>query len=151
MRVFELARELEISSKELMALCKGEGIDVSNHMNAVPAESIDRLRAVAAGESAETKEKKIETPVEQGPPEPVPEEASPPEPEAPRSVTIPPGTTVKDLAEIVGVKTNELIAKLMALGVFATINQTLESEELELVAAEFGLDATVKEAPDEEE
>ena len=42
-----------------------------------------------------------------------------------------------DLAKRMGIKSNEMITKLMALGVMATVNQTIDFETALLVAAEF--------------
>ena len=46
--------------------------------------------------------------------------------------------TVGDLAKRMGIKANELIAKLMGLGVMATLNQALDLDTATLVAADFG-------------
>lgn len=46
--------------------------------------------------------------------------------------------TVGDLSHRMGVKTNELIAKLMGLGVMATVNQAMDVDTATLVAADFG-------------
>ncbi|WYD81857.1 MAG: translation initiation factor IF-2 [Candidatus Electrothrix gigas] len=46
--------------------------------------------------------------------------------------------TVGDLAKRMGIKANELIAKLMGLGVLATLNQALDLDTATLVAADFG-------------
>ncbi len=50
---------------------------------------------------------------------------------------------VKELAEKLGVKPNELIAKLISLGVFASINQSLDDETAVRVAREYGADLIV--------
>jgi len=46
--------------------------------------------------------------------------------------------SVSDLAAKMDKKPNEIIMKLMGLGVMATINQTLDDETIELLATEFG-------------
>jgi len=46
--------------------------------------------------------------------------------------------TVGDLAHRMGLKVGELIAKLLAMGVMATINQALDVETATLVASDFG-------------
>jgi len=46
--------------------------------------------------------------------------------------------SVADLAHRMGVRSNEVIAKLMSLGVMATVNQALDVESATLVASEFG-------------
>ncbi|MCB9480808.1 MAG: translation initiation factor IF-2 [Desulfobacteraceae bacterium] len=56
---------------------------------------------------------------------------------------------LSDLAKRMGIKANEMIAKLMGLGVMATVNQTIDYETAELVAGEFGFE--VEKASFEEE
>jgi len=46
--------------------------------------------------------------------------------------------SVGDLAKRMGIKANELIAKLMGLGVMATVNQSLDLDTATLVASDFG-------------
>ncbi|GBE53260.1 translation initiation factor IF-2 [bacterium BMS3Bbin14] len=46
--------------------------------------------------------------------------------------------SVGDLAKRMGIKANEVIAKLMGLGVMATLNQSLDVDTATLVAADFG-------------
>lgn len=46
--------------------------------------------------------------------------------------------SVGDLAKRMGIKANEVIAKLMGLGVLATLNQSLDLDTATLVAADFG-------------
>ena len=48
--------------------------------------------------------------------------------------------TVRDLAEKMEIKSSDVIKKLMNLGIFATINQRLESESAAIIAAEFGFE-----------
>jgi translation initiation factor IF-2 len=43
-----------------------------------------------------------------------------------------------ELAKRMGIKANEMIAKLMSLGVMATVNQTIDFDTAVLVSAEFG-------------
>ncbi len=47
---------------------------------------------------------------------------------------------VKDLAEKIGVKTTELIAKLIENKIFANINETLDFDTAEIVADDFGFE-----------
>ena len=51
--------------------------------------------------------------------------------------------TVSELAGAIGVKANDIIRKLMALGVMATINQPIEGTTAELIAAEYNIDVEV--------
>ncbi|MBI5744677.1 MAG: translation initiation factor IF-2 [Elusimicrobia bacterium] len=47
---------------------------------------------------------------------------------------------VRELAEKLGVKTTDLIKKLMGMGVFATINQRLQEDAAQLIAADYGFE-----------
>jgi len=60
-----------------------------------------------------------------------------------RSITITEGISVKDLAEKLGVRAKDLISRLLARGVFATINQTLDAELASEMARFFGADTEV--------
>jgi len=55
-----------------------------------------------------------------------------------REITISEGITVKELSEKLDVKANLVMKKLMDRGIFATINQTLDSKLATEVAREFG-------------
>jgi translation initiation factor IF-2 len=60
-----------------------------------------------------------------------------------RSITITEGISVKDLAEKLSIRAKDLIARLLARGVFATINQTLDAELASEMARFFGADTNV--------
>jgi translation initiation factor IF-2 len=60
-----------------------------------------------------------------------------------RAITIPEGVSVKDLAEKLGIRAKDLIARLLARGVFATVNQTLDSDLATDMARHFGAETSV--------
>jgi translation initiation factor IF-2 len=60
-----------------------------------------------------------------------------------RSITIPEGISVKDLAEKLEIRAKDLIARLLARGVFATVNQTLDSNLATEMARHFGAETAV--------
>ena len=66
-----------------------------------------------------------------------------------KEVTVSAGTTVKELAEKLGIKANLIIKALVDRGLFATINQTLDLEMIDDLCTEFG--ATTTETTFEEE
>ncbi len=73
----------------------------------------------------------------------------PAEPQAPKKdekvIRIVGTPTVKELAEKMNLPTNEFIKKLMMMGIFATINQRLEKDMIELVVDECGFKAEMAE------
>ncbi|HZR33251.1 MAG TPA: translation initiation factor IF-2 [Terriglobales bacterium] len=60
-----------------------------------------------------------------------------------RAITIAEGISVKDLAEKLEIRAKDLIARLLARGVFATINQSLDSELAIEMARHFGAETSV--------
>lgn len=65
-------------------------------------------------------------------------EAPAPQKPAGKTVRLIGTETVKDLAEKMNFKINDFIKKLMTMGVFATINQRLEKDMVELICSECG-------------
>lgn len=59
-------------------------------------------------------------------------------------ITIPENITVKDLATEMKITSSEVIKKLLALGVMATINNEIDFDTAYLIAQEFGINATKK-------
>lgn len=53
--------------------------------------------------------------------------------------------TVKSLSAAIGIKSNDIITKLMRQGVFATINQALDKDVAATIALEFGVEVKVAE------
>src|SRR3989441_1463397 len=60
-----------------------------------------------------------------------------------RNITIAEGISVKDLAEKLDVRAKDLISRLLARGIFATINQTLDAELAGEIARFFGAETNV--------
>ncbi|MGA3090656.1 MAG: translation initiation factor IF-2 [Terriglobales bacterium] len=60
-----------------------------------------------------------------------------------RNITITEGISVKDLAEKLGIRAKDVIARLVVRGVFATINQTLDAELASEMARFFGAETDV--------
>ena len=177
MRIFELAKQLEIPSNELMELVEMMGVDAPNHFCALTPEQVNQLIEDVTGEAPpdaagkdvpekpepesagenvgestdedaakedaakegtearEEEEGKADTP-----PEPEPE----PEPEE-KTVDIFGDMSVKDLSVLIDVKANLLIAALMKMGVFASINQVITKAQAKILAEKY--DYTVRTSP----
>lgn len=59
--------------------------------------------------------------------------------------------SANDLASLMDVNVNEVIAKCMELGMFVSINQRLDAETITIIADEFGYDVDFTDADDETE
>src|SRR5450756_711595 len=65
-------------------------------------------------------------------------------------VKVPSGSTVKDISQLLGVSTPEIIKALMGYGEMVTITQTLSDEAIEVLATDFTRDVEITHAADEE-
>jgi translation initiation factor IF-2 len=83
-------------------------------------------------------------PVMQRPPQIRPAEpAPPPVPLVFTEMTISEGVTVKELAEKMGRKAKDIITRLLARGIMATMNQPLDTKMAQEICRELGFDAKV--------
>lgn len=198
LRVYELARELNTNSKEVIDILNTQmNIDVSNHMSTINEKVANRVRDILSGKG-ETMEAVVqaketvpvtsnkETPAKK----PVVEEKKPvkklPDIEEldefdevtkgvkkqtksvdadeekqlaklaakkqRKSISIDHEVTVGEFAELLGITPNQLISKLIGLGLMLSINDVLDEDTLIIVGEEYRVDVEVV-APsgDEEE
>jgi translation initiation factor IF-2 len=79
--------------------------------------------------------------------EPPPKVEEPPEPEATKVQS---GATVREVAELLGLGSAEVIKKLMTMGEMATLTQTLTDESIKAIADEYDRKIEIVTAADEE-
>ncbi len=115
MKAHELARELGISQKELVNFLQQRRLTRNVAAPLAPG-AIEAARSAFKPSAVATK---IET-------------------NGDRRATLPPTLSVKDLADKLGVSPVEVIKKLMASKILATINQVIDFATAEIVADEFG-------------
>jgi len=78
-------------------------------------------------------------------------EEQPAQPVVPTGVVkVPSGATVKDVSQLLGVPTPEIIKTLMGYGEMVTITQTLSDEAIEVLAGDFSREVEITHAADEE-
>ncbi len=70
-------------------------------------------------------------------------ESQPREAVAPKEIEITETITVGDLAKKMNIKASEVIAKLMSMGVMATINQVIDADTAAILASEYGTEVKV--------
>jgi translation initiation factor IF-2 len=124
-RIYKLAEQLELSNKELIKMLQDLGVDVTSHMSTINEETAELIMDMVLGEEEGTQEDDSKVLKVEG------------------------TMTVKELSEEIDVDPSTLMAKLIGLGIMATINQELTSDQLEVVAAEYGY--VVEEEEEEEE
>ena len=147
MRICDLAKELMTTGKELLGLLQARGCTArSTQANLTPEleqylrDEIKRLYyapapAPAAPEPAAPAAEPAPAPA--APAEPAEPAAAEPPP-APKSIAIKGHVVVKEFAELLGIKPNVLITKLMKQGIFASIGMKIDFKAAEPIAKELG-------------
>ncbi|MGE3537280.1 MAG: translation initiation factor IF-2 [Candidatus Tectimicrobiota bacterium] len=147
-RVYELARDLGISSKDLMEELRGQGIEVKSHMSTMDEETagliLDLYRhqettvATLAPPAVESSEIPPQAQSQTMPSLSESESVSR-QPELTSTVlSLPEALTVKDFAEALGLKTKDVLMQLMSLGTVASINTVIGLDLANTVAQKLG-------------
>jgi translation initiation factor IF-2 len=166
-RIHELAKELGVPSKEILASLQEMGFEGRTASSTVPEEAVPRLRAsggkvkpgsrprAVAAEQLPTRRPEPARPEAPPPagdgqveaPEAaaaVEEAEAPPEPppqptlEAVPAVRIPRGATPQELADRLGTSAADIVKLLFAAGEMVSVTHSLSDEAIELVATELG-------------
>jgi len=164
MRVHELAKQVDVPSKDLVVQLKDMGIEVKSHMSSVNEEQarevLERFSAAPAAGAvaadipvepapeakAQPAPAAVATAAEEPPPAPetvAPETddaaAEPDEPDADdHTLTIKGPVVVREFAEMLGMKPNQVIAELMSMNVFASISERVEVRIAQQLARKHG-------------
>ena len=166
-RVYELAKQYGVSSKEFVEELRGYGVPVKNHMSTLDSETVELIeteRNATKPTAAEPPEAKTEQPrakkktkkvaavstideakVIESKTEATEEDTAISEEKETTSVPqIQEGVTVSLLASELGFKGTEMIMRLMKLGIMASINQRLDYATLQAISDQFGFEAVRK-------
>ena len=150
-RVYKIAQELNMTSKELIEKLEELDIKVTNHMSSLSMEEAEVIIELLGDKREEKEEnmtktevediKHIETIKEQPKQEIEPEEMDFEEEEAYDSNAIIIGDTivVGDLAKKLDIAASEVIMKLIKLGIIANINQEIKFETAEKIALDYDI------------
>ena len=155
-RVHKLAKELGLTSKELMDKLHALKVDAKGHMSSLEDDVVEIVRREMGSKPKKKPAKKApKKKTKAAPKEKVKEKAKEKAKEAPKE-KVPPKKlnilkvkiplTVKELSIKLSIKPSELIAKFMSKGVFANINQNLGQDVLGKIIGDFGYDK-VEEPP----
>jgi translation initiation factor IF-2 len=159
MRVYELARELGVESKEVLAQASELGLEVKTASSGLDEDSAELVRLAFAPEEEEP------VAVEEAPSEPEPaaeeveatdrvaEENAPAEAEetlvaAGRDVeivTLTEGADVAEFAEAIGQPTGEVVKALLGRGIPAGAHQEMPADLIDEIAESFGYMVEVEE------
>ena len=166
MRIYEYAKEKNLTSKQVIEQLKALNIKVVNHMSVIDEETIKKLENQERTNNEEEKkprkkkqkarpahnkkqnnndfslkQNKKKKPKRKGNKQPQEEPiAKEKEQKLPEKIVYSGSLTVGELAKKLGKEPSEIIKKLMFLGVMATINQELDKDAIELVCADYGVE-----------
>jgi translation initiation factor IF-2 len=171
-RVHEVAKELGLTSKQVLAHLEAIGNPVKSHSSTIDEALAERVRselgngapadpagvAAPAPSPEPTASAEAAAPVAAEPgapaePEPVataPETEPVVEEEPPPTVRVHRGVTVKDFAERLGVPPAEIVKLLLGAGEMVTVTQSMSDEAVMLVADELGARVEIVEPGQEE-
>lgn len=175
-RVYELAKRHDMSSKELISFLNDLGVAISNHMSTLDPETIMLVESELNPEEDIIREQKKETTerkTQEQKPDPeqkskdtiqtrdetisqedfAPDDDDTTADEDPTddgTLKIQEGTTVGELASLLGLQPTQMIMQLMKLKIMASINQSLDYQTLLVLGEQFDFNV-VKEKTLEEE
>ena len=179
-RVYELARELDTSSKDLINKLIELDINVNSHMSTLEKEEAELVKSILTDSVEEKKEKKDSITNEKDDKNIDKQNSKKEKTVIPKQekkkknkkgkkkrnkreyqednkerdeLIIEIGSTiiVRELAEKIGVTPSQLISKLIGLGVMVNQNQPIDSDIAVIVAEEFGVELKVKDESVEED
>lgn len=156
-RIYELAKELDLESKVLITFLNDLGEDVTSHMSSIEGEIAELIRDhFAPREEEASDEPKIEKIKKRSGKEQEDrvaarrgtekrKETPPRQPAAKvetskRVISLPDTISVRDLAQQLEVNGAELIKRLMKIGVMASLSQTIDFDIATIIAAEFNVE-----------
>lgn len=160
LRVYELAKELNVSSKDLIEVLMDEfNVEVKNHMSVIEEEDAELIKELLAGNEGKLAELTSKTIVDEyedilnkevGKVKKHKKKRKSDESQDKKMVDVEvieigETITVKDLAEQINKPVNDVIKTLMFLGVMAAMNQEIDFETAKKVAEKYDIEAYVKE------
>lgn len=174
-RVYQLAKELGVSSKELIAKLNEFGLDVVNHMSTLEDEDTNLIHEYYESENNQdddnkddnkddkkdkndkeinnkstkkNKSKKKKDKDKKSEEDNLTNENNNIDN---KELKLSEKVVVKEFAEKIDVNPNELIMKLMNLGIMAALNQEIDFDTAELIAEEYGFTAILDVVNEEKE
>lgn len=152
MRIYELAKELNLRSKDLVELINELGIEVSSHMATLKGDELDLVMAYLKEDKDNSATNSTDEILDEEQIDEVEEIEETEELENndieeeidDDSIELPSSMTVLEFSELIGSNVNQVIMKLIELGVMASQNEQIDYETAAILAGEFGLETREK-------
>lgn len=149
-RIYELAKELGMTSKDLLHKLKDLDIEVSSHMSSLEDEEAEMIKELLNEEQeAKTAEKKVNKKASKKSNRAkskkndnvVKDDKGDKEEKV---IEVDETIIVKDLADLMGLSVTQVITKLIGLGVMANQNQSIDFDTASILGDEFGFTVVKK-------
>jgi translation initiation factor IF-2 len=158
-RVYELAKELGMSSKDLIEKMKELDLNVSSHMSSLESEEAEMIKELFEEDKEVSKEKKnidkgnkMNKTQKNDNKQKSEETTSKSDNEKDNNIIeIGDNIIVKDLADMIGVSSTQVITKLIGLGVMANQNQSIDFDTASIIGDEFNFKIVKEEMEDAED
>ncbi len=156
-RVYKLAKELEVSSSDLLDILHDLDVEVSSHMSTIKEETATLIRGMyneqnEEGNDTGQDDTKTSEQVEEQKSKKLEQrdltESNNKDEQDGIEVEIP--ITVKELAEVINIPANKIIKELMGLGLMANVNHPLDEDTLIMLGDEMGINIIIKTISKEE-
>ncbi len=134
-RIYKLAEEIGMQSKEVVNILQELDIDVTSHMSTIDEETAEIVKKMLTEEEEEDKTEEVEgiTKEEKDLEEKQKEEFK---------VTLP--VNVKELTEIINIQPNNLIKTLINMGIMVNLNQTLNKDIINKIANKMNINIVIE-------
>lgn len=139
-RIFELAKKLNITSQKLISLLEEIGISVRSHMSSLDSKVAEEISRKVKGKE----QKKAAVPRSQEEAQSRTSEVTLAETRRKKPIQVSPGISLKEFADLIKKPPSTVIKILLGYGETLTINAPLSEEMLALLAEELGLEVEVK-------
>ncbi len=157
-RIYEIARELNMSSKELVEKVKELGMKIKSHMSSLSREEYELIKELLEIEEEETiktkktqNNKNIKNDIRKDNLDIENAEEAQMEEDNTNIIEIENEIIVKELADILNVNPSQVITKLISQGMMVNQNQIIDFDTASLVAMDFGVELKISEDIEEAE
>ena len=145
-RVYELAKESKMTSKELIEKMKELGLNVSSHMSTIEGEEAEMIRELIKEEREGKSKLKESSKVKDKKPKKMRKKERKEEKmdkdmkkeEKENIIEMEDQIIVKELADKMGISVSQVITKLIGLGVMASQNESIDYDTANIIGEEFG-------------
>lgn len=145
LRVYELAKQVGISSKRLISILDDLDINVKNHMSTIDDDTAKLILDLIEEETGKSKKKAEKAHEKEKAPEKRPDTAEKKEEKAekakekqPKTITIPEKISVRELGSYMEIEPVKIIKRLIDYGLMVNINAEIDFESAKKLAEEFG-------------